>query len=225
MPWTEVTEPYAQPPRALGPLTAPGDAPVIDLEDRWGAIYEATMEGNVDLRACDTVEFRGSVFRGATLVGRPDIEIDATNCSFIDCDLSAIRFAKLTNSVATGCKVSGTDFGSGVLRDVLFERSILRMSVWRMAELDRVAFNECTLEEVDFYEAKLSHVSFEGSDIRVADFDKARFEHVDLRGVGELDVRSCRDFRGALMSADQVTALAFLFAEATGVSIERRSTD
>lgn len=221
MSWIEVTEPFSAPPRAVGPLTEPADDGVVDLEDRWGAILEAQLRGGVDLGPCEQVEIRGSVFRGVTFRAQPGVELDVTASTFVDCDLTALRFTKLTNTRLEGCKLSGVDFSSGVLRDVLMDRTLLKLSVLRMAELERVEFRDCTFDEVDAYEASLSHVAMPGSNLRAVELDRARFDAVDLRDAMELDLRSCRRFEGCLLGEDQLVGLVRLFANAAGVSIAR----
>ncbi|MEZ5247320.1 MAG: pentapeptide repeat-containing protein [Acidimicrobiales bacterium] len=221
MPWIDVTEPYADPPKAVGPLTEPVDADGVDLDDRWGSIVGSVLTGGVDLGSCAQVEVRGSVFRGVSFRADPEVEFDVTASTFVDCDLSALRFTKLTNTRFEGCKLSGVDVSAGLLRDVVFERTLLKLSVLRMAELERVEFRDATIDDVDAYEASLAHVSMPGSVLRAVDLDKARFQAVDLRDAVELDIRSCRRFDGCLLAPEQLPALVHLFAEAAGVSVVR----
>lgn len=225
MPWIDVDEPHASPPRSTGPLTAPGPDGVVDLEDRWGSVIEAELDGEIDLGACAQVEIRGSVLRGATVRGDGSVELDVTATTFVDCDLSAVRFTRLTNTRFEGCKLSGVDLGGGLVRDVVLERTTLRLSTLRMTELERVAFVDSTLDDVDAYEASLSHVTFPGTVLRDVDLDRSRFDRVDLRGANEIDIRSCRRFDGCLLSADQLVGLVHLFAEAAGVAVERPNDD
>lgn len=220
-----MNEPHATPPKSTGPLSDPGRDGVVDLEDRWGSVIEAELNDEVDLGACAQVEIRGSVLRGATIRGDGAVELDVTATTFVDCDLSAVRFTRLTNTRFEGCKLSGVDFGGGLVRDVALERTMLRLSTLRMTELHRVAVVDSTLDDVDAYEASWSHVAFPGTALRGVDLDKARFEAVDLRDAAEIDIRSCRRFDGCLLSADQLVGLVHLFAEAAGVTIERPNRD
>lgn len=221
MPWIDAAEPFADPPKAVGPLTEPVDADGVDLDDRWGSILGSALAGGVDLGSCAQVEIRGSVFRGVSFRSEPGVELDVTASTFVDCDLTAVRFTKLTNTRFEGCKLSGVDFSAGLLRDVLFERTLLKLSVVRMAQLERVEFRDATLDDVDAYEASLAQVSMPGTVLRAVDLDKARFQAVDLRGAVELDIRSCRRFDGCLLSPEQLVPLVNLFAEAAGVSVAR----
>lgn len=225
MPWIDVSEPHADPPRSAGPLSEPTGDGTVDLDDRWGSIIEAELRGGVDISACEQVEIRGSVFRGVSFRSQPGVELDVTASTFVDCDLTALQFTKLTNTRFEGCKLSGVDFSAGLLRDVVFDRALLKLSVMRMAELERVEFRDATLDDLDCYEAKLSHVAMPATTLRAVDLDKARFHAVDLRGALELDIRSCRRFDGCLLGADQLLPLVHLFAEAAGVSIERPTAD
>lgn len=221
MPWIDVAEPFAAPPKAVGPLSPPDGGGAVDLEDRWGSIIGAGLTGGVDLGACEQVEIRGSVFRGVSFRADPGAELDVSTSSFVDCDLSALRFTKLTNTSFEGCKLSGVDFSAGLARDVLFDRTLLKLSVVRMAELERVEFRDATLDDIDGYEVALADVAMPGSTLRSVDLDKARFRSVDLRGAVELDIRSCRHFDGCLLTQEQLLPLVHLFADAAGVSIER----
>ena len=225
MPWIDVAEPFAEPPRAVGPLSPPDGGRAVDLEDRWGSIVGADLTGGVDLSACEQVEIRGSVFRGASFRADPGVELDVSASSFVDCDLSALRFTKLTNTSVEGCKLSGVDLSAGLARDVLFDRTLLRLSVVRMAEFERVEFRDATLDDLDGYEVALTDVAVPGSSLRAVDLDKARFRSVDLRRAVELDIRSCRDFEGCLLTQEQLLPLVHLFADAAGVSIERPGQD
>lgn len=221
MPWVEVAEPFAAPPRAAGPLSAPAGDGVVDVEDRWGSILEAEMTGGVDLGHCEQVEVRGSVFRGVSFRAAPGIELDVTASSFVDCDLTALRFTKLTNTTFEGCKLSGVDCSAGVVRDVRFDRTLIKLSVLRMAEFERVEFRDSTLDDIDAYEVRLSDVAMPGTVLRAVDLDKAQFRAVDLRKVLELGIASCRRFEGCLLTQEQLLPLVHLFADAAGVSIER----
>jgi len=221
MPWVDVAEPFSAPPRATGPLSAPEGEGTLDLDDRWGSILEADLRGGVDISECEQVEIRGSVFHGVSFRAQPGVELDVTASTFIDCDLSAVQFTKLTNSRFEGCKLSGVDFSAGLLRDVLFDRALMKLSVLRMAELDRVEFRDSTLDDLDCYEIRLTDVSMPGTSLRAVELDKARFRAVDLREALELDIRSCRRFEGCLLTQDQLVSLVHLFADAAGVSIAR----
>jgi uncharacterized protein YjbI with pentapeptide repeats len=221
MSWIEVTEPFASPPRAVGPLAEPNADGVVDLEDRWGSILEASLRGGVDLGPCEQVEIRGSVFRWVTFRAQPGVELDVTASTFVDCDLTALRFTKLTNTRFEGCKLSGVDFSGGVWRDVLVDRTLVKFSVLRMAELQRVEFRDCTFDDVDAYETSFSNVSMPGTSLRAVELDKARFSAVDLRDAVELDLRSCHRFDGCLLGEEQLVGLVRLFASAAGVSIAR----
>lgn len=218
-------EHYADAPRSTGPLTAPGDDAAVDIEDRWGSIEDADLHGPIDVAACDRLEIRGSRLTGVTFTGGAHVEIEAVDCTFTDCDLSGLRFTKLLTSSFVGCKLSGVDLTSALLRDLCLERTVLRLTSIRMAEMERVAFVDSTLEEIDCYETRFAHVDFAGSALRDVELDKATFFRVDLRGAVELDLRKCRRFDGCLITDDQVLALAYVLAGATGISIDHSALE
>lgn len=221
MPWVEFDEPFSAPPRSVGPMVPPGDAVLVDADERWGTISGAELSGAIDVSQCERLELDGSIFRGASLVGARDAEIDVKACIFVDCDLSALKFSSLISARFEGCKLSGIDLGSGLLRDVEFDGTVMRMTTLRMAELERVSVRDCVLDDVDFYEASLTDVAFPGSELRAVELDKARFRNVDLREARVLDLRSGSRFEGCLLASSQIVPLAHLFAHASGVAIEK----
>ena len=219
MPWIDVEEPYARPPRGCGVLSPPDDA-VVDLDDRWGSIDGAALDGPVDVSACERVDISGSVLSGVTLVTGDEVELDVRNCELVDCDLSTLRFRTLAASRLVGCKLSGCDLGGATVRDVEFERCLLRLASFRMTELVRVCFETCMLDDVEMFDARLEHVSFPESTLQSVDIDRARFAHVDLRSATAVDLRSCSGLDGCLLAPEQVHELAFVLALASGASLE-----
>jgi uncharacterized protein YjbI with pentapeptide repeats len=221
MPWIDVDEPFSAPPRSTGPMVPPGDAVIVDVDERWGTISGAEVSGAIDVSRCERLELDGSILRGVSLIATPGLELDVRACLFVECDLSALKFSSMISARFEGCKLSGVDLGSGLVRDVEFDRTMMRMSTLRMTELERVSVRDCVLDDVDFYEASLSDVAFPGSELRAVELDKARFRNVDLREATELDVRSGRRFEGCLLTSSQIVPLAHLFAHASGVAIEK----
>lgn len=222
MPWIDVEEPFAKPPRGCGVLSPPGDDAVVDLDDRWGSIDGAALTGPIDVSSCERVEISGCVLTGATFVTGDEVELDVRNCEFVDCDLSTLRFRTLAASTLVGCKLSGCDLSGATVRDVELERCLLRLVSVRMTELVRVCFESCTLDDVEMFDAHLDHVTFPESVLRSVDIDRVRFTHVDLRSATELDLRSCSSLDGCLLAPEQVHELAFVLALASGASLEIR---
>ncbi len=222
MPWTAVDEPFTQPPRGCGVLAPPGDDAIVDLDDRWGSIDGAVLHGPVDVSSCERVEISGSTLTGLTFVAGDELELDVRNCELVDCDLSTLRFRTLSATRLVGCKLSGCDLGGATLRDVEFQRCLFRLASIRMAELVRVCFQGCTLDDVEMFDARLDHVTFPESALRSVDIDRTRFANVDLRSAAELDLRSCSGLQGCLLATEQVHELAFVLALASGASLELR---
>lgn len=224
MPWVEVAEPFAAPPRRLGPAAPPGDEAVIELDDA-GVIIDAVIRGPLDISSCSRLEIRGSVLRGVSFEGAADVEIDFAATHLANCDLQGIRVMRATDTHFDACRLSGCDLGGAVLNDVAFDDSVVRMTNLRLAELGRVRFDSCTLDEVDLHDATLSDVAFPATALRTVEVDRTRFATTDLRGATEIDLRSCRRFEGCLLSENQIVALAFVFAAAAGAAIERPDPD
>ncbi len=191
VPWIEVDEPFATPPRGAGVLAAPDGAGFVELADRWGSIEGARLHGTIDATACERLELRGSVLHGAAFATGDGLELDVRNCELVDCDLTTLRFRALTNTRLVGCKLSGCDLGSAQVRDV------------------------------EFYDTTLIDVSFPDSTLHAVDVDRSHFQRVDLREATEVDLRSCSRLEGCLLSPDQIVELAFVLALASGASIER----
>ncbi|MEZ5165448.1 MAG: pentapeptide repeat-containing protein [Acidimicrobiales bacterium] len=153
----------------------------VGLDDRWGEIVEADLTGALDVSACERLEIRGSVLRGVTVVGDGTLALDVARTSFVDCDLSAVKLATVTDSEFTGCKLSGIDGGSAVVRDVVWAECAMRVSAFRLAQFERVELRGCEIHDLDLAEATLVHVAVPGSRLREVRLDQARFDHVDLR--------------------------------------------
>ena len=214
-------EPFAAAPRAAGLLAAPDGDGTVDLDDQWGTIRAAALAGELDAGRCQRLEVEASELKAVSVVGGPELELDVRASELLDCDLAGVRLRAVMNTRLVGCKLSGADLTNAILRDVVFERCLLRMTSVRMAELERVAFGDCTLDEVDLYDTALAEVTFAGSVLTKVDADQARFHHVDLRGAKTLDFRSCSRLAGCLLSPEQVVEVAFTLARIAGASIER----
>jgi len=91
---------------------------------------------------------------------------------------------------------------------VTFTACKLDLANLRLAELENVVFDGCSLREVGLYGAKLCDVNFGGSDLDGADFSQATLERVDLRRSKLAGVRAVDSLAGAVIDAGQLIDLA-----------------
>lgn len=142
-----------------------------------------------------------------------------------DCDLSRLRLGSTRGSRLIGCKLTGTDFSAGAVRNTIFERCTMQYANFRMSTLERVVFRDCQLDESDLFEARLEDIDFDGCRLDKVNVDRVEFSRVDLRGVSSLGLTGITNLRGCLIGDSQVLQLAYTFALTANASIERPEPD
>ncbi len=90
----------------------------------------------------------------------------------------------------------------------------------RGAELVDVAFTDCTIEELDLVNARLLRVSLPGTRVEHLNVRHSELRDVDLRGARLSAIDGVMELRGAVISAEQLTLLAPLLADALGMTVE-----
>ncbi len=221
MPWIEVSEPHAKPPRRTGPRSATQPVDRVDLDDSWAEIVGISLEGEIiDVSSCSTLGIRSSRLDGVSFENADNVEIDAHEVEFRNCDLSRVRFRSLTASALTACKLTGTDFSGGVVRDTSWISCRFSLANLRMAGFERVSWEDCVIEETDLFDSSITDAAFDGTAIRDLSIDRTRLERVDFRAATELGLSNLTSLEGALFAPEQLPALSFTLATALGADVE-----
>lgn len=194
-------------------------------------------------------DYDGLEFAGVAL-GPP---ADGAGARFLDCalrdcgfDAAALAGARFTDCVLDGGRGVGADLSGAVLRDVevhgarlgglqlhgaVLERVLVRGGKidclnLRQARLTDVVFEDCVLVEADCAGAVMERVAFPGSTLRALELGQAELRDVDFRDVAEFDIAAGVDrLAGAVISPEQLVALAPQLAAALGVAVEHSAQD
>ena len=184
------------------------DAEISDRDCTAASLVRA------DLARCrfTGVRFAGASFEHARLV---DVE-------FVRCDLAGADFSE-ASGVRVRCDrlpVRGRRAPAGPAASVRVRR--LRGSTtanFRMARLEDVRFDACSLVTTDLTAAQLTRVVFSGSNCAATDFTNVRCEDVDLRGARLEGIRGVGSLRGATIGRDHLVPLALDLAIASGLLV------
>jgi len=218
----KVKEPFAKAPK-VGPARQQSPwAGELDPSRGFAEISNASLDGlEVDLYDVERLEIENCHLSATMLAhANDDLEISLAGSLVERSDLSRLRLTVVRQSRLVGLKLTGTDFSGAALRDVEFVDCMLHLTSFRMAELERVTFTNCTFEDVDAYSAGLRDVTFPQSRLNAFNLDQTRAERVDLREA-ELDgLKGLSRLEGFLIAEHQLPALAFQLADAVGLSIE-----
>ena len=223
MPWIEVDEPHAKPPKL--PRFTPGrlwDGPLA-VDRGWAEFEGVTVERDVEpeLSGCSELTIGASALTGQNLATDVPLSIECFNSAIVDCDLSRSTVRAIRGSRFEGCKFSGADLSQAALTDVVFERCSFRYTNLRMAKLKRVQFNECHFDDVDGFEMEAVDVNFDGSQLDKLNIDRITATRVDFRGATELVRSGVSRREGCLVAEEQLPALAYGLALAANLDIER----
>ena len=221
MPWVDVADELAKPPRLPKLRSSPSStAEEVEVIDGWGEIDAIELVGQViDLTDAATVEITDSSLIRCRLVVHPEAQLRVRRSVFDSCDLSQLRFDSVIQSRITACKLTGTEF-EGKLADVELAHCALSMTRFPGAQLSRVLMGDCSLAEAEFFETSLIDVAFDDSVLEAVNMDRARFERVDLRRAAQMELLNCRDFSGCVITSIQAQAMALQLAHNLGLGIE-----
>lgn len=192
----------------------------IELIDGWVELRDVTLDGRVlAFPDVEVVELSGVTMRSCRLILPSDVVVRVRNSSLINCDISQVHFKTVTSSRFDGCKMTGTSF-LGEMSDLEFRNCRLQLSSLAMTSIDRVAFTECELADVDLLESRLSDVTFEGSQLTGVSGHRANFERVDLRGANPIEVVNVTSLAGCMVGTSQIYEMAPLLAAMVGLQVE-----
>lgn len=195
--------------------------PTLSLDRGWAELSGVAAEGQgFDLTGCTELELSNSSFTDVEFGEASEAELTVADCRFEKCDLSGIRFASIRRSTFVGCKFLGTDFSSGKLGDVTFDQCTLRFANMRMARLARVAFTECSIDDLDMFDAVVEDLDFTKSRITKLGVDRLKAERVDLRYATELAFAQIIRLDGFLVAEAQLPQLMHGLAQATGLTVD-----
>ena len=225
VPFVEAPDPYVRPPRIRPPKPTEDWAGSVDADGDYGSLRDVRVDsGSLYLDGVVDLDLGGCHLIGTSFADEPGVAVEADHCTFTDVDFSRVRLTILNNVRFEGCKFAGTEIAGATVRDTEFHNCSFRYANLRMSTFERVEFHDSTFDEVDFYESEFDHVSFRDSALRQAVIDKCRFQFVDMRYATELDFTTVTNMAGLLITEDQVISLAYHFALASGVSIDRQLT-
>lgn len=219
MPWIDVAEPHARPPKLPLDREVTAEASLV-AEGGWAEVTGGRIApGGLDAIA-NAAEL--SITDGHVVGGRlpAAAEVELRQSLLIDVDLSQMRLRSVRGTRLTGCKLVGSDLSGTSVVDTVFANSSLSLTNLRMATLERVAFVDCALSEVDCYELTATDVTFDGCTLDGVNLDGLRATRVDLRGATELSLAAATSLGGCLVAEHQLPALAFSLALALGLDIE-----
>ena len=117
----------------------------------------------------------------------------------------------------TGCNLSGTN-----LRNVLFYRCKLDLSLFHDSQITGCRFQECDLREADFQNTTLKRVIFRDCDLRNTRYPSTSLSGIDLRGSQLAGMHAdTNELQGALVDPFQVADIASML----GLVVERLPTE
>lgn len=222
MPWVTVEEPFAKPPRVAKAAQRPEFSGQLSTDRGWADLEDVSVSPSSDLALDDVEELaiKDSSLSGVVLSSdRLTVEVHRSHLQ--DCDLSGLSIRSVRGSRFVSSKLIGTDFSGGTVADVVFERCVLRYANLRMAKLSRVAFIDCTLDDVDCYELEASDITFPGTELTAVSLDSLKADNLDLREATQIELTKITGLEGCLVAEHQLIGLAHSLAMAAGVQVER----
>lgn len=149
----------------------------------------------------------GAMFTASVLQGVDVLRLAATGSGWRQVDVrdSRIGSAELHDSTVRAVHFLGCRIGYLNLRDT---------------QLTDVAFTDCVIDDLDLMRATATRVALPGTRIGRLEVTGAKLVDVDLRGARLADVTGLEGLRGAIISVDQLVALAPVLADRLGIVVE-----
>ena len=158
-------------------------------------------------------------FSNGRWTGLELIELLCRNCNAANVDWSGARMTdtEFHRTRLTGCNLSGTN-----LRNVLFYRCKIDLSLFHDAQLTACRFQGCDLREADFQNASLKRVTFRDCDLRNARYPRTLLSEIDLRGSQLAGMYAdANALQGTFVDPFQVADIASML----GLVVKRLPTD
>ena len=176
------------------------------------------------LEGCEEGTWTDVVVRGVRLAGAATDGIDDArfvDCRFEGCDLSGVRFTRLSmrRVELSDCRMTGVDLGAAALHDVRFTACKLDDANLRMVQGERVTFDDTVLGGTEFalasfVDAVFSSCKLAGVDLRRAVLTGSTFPECDLT-----DVLGVDGLRGTRLTMLQALQLAPRLAAELGIVV------
>lgn len=217
------TSAFAATPRPKAPKAGTRLTTAELVVDRgWAELANVEAEGlQFEVGHCSELELSSSTFRDVEFLDAKSTELDVADCVFQDCDLSGVRLKSVRRSTFTGCKFLGANFSTGRLADVVFDDCTLRFTNMRMADLSRVAFTNCSIDDLDLFDATIADIDFSKSRVSKLGVDRISASRVDLRFASELEFAQIIRLDGFLITDAQLPQLMHALAAAVGLGLSQ----
>jgi uncharacterized protein YjbI with pentapeptide repeats len=211
-------------PRLRPGLGEAGGPEALRDEDEF--VDLSCEEWNLAGQEAADVSFAGCRMKQLGLAGSTVLRLRLVDCRLETCDLSAADLDDLTalRVEVSDSRLSGTLSPAAKLTDVRFSHCKLDQANLRFAQLTRVVFEDCVLVEADFHGADLTGTELINCDLSGAEFSKATMTGARLSGSKLATVRGAGALRGAYVSRQQITELAWPLASAVGLVVDDEAT-
>lgn len=200
----------------------PGTLGDNDLEN--GGVYESLAFTDLDLsgREAAGAEIEACRYSNVSLSQSRLRRGLIRDVSFDRCDLANLRAldCSFTRVAITASRMTGLSWLDDDLRDVTIDGCRIDLSSFRASKFDDVLFTGCRMEQADFADADLRGARFEGCDLTGAQFSGARMTGTRFAGCELTGISGVTSMRGAIITSAGAVAVAFILANALGITIE-----
>lgn len=147
---------------------------------------------------------------------------DTFNSVFKACDFTASTFSNSSWHVieCNNIRCSGTQITNSTLKNTSFKNVKLELVNFRFSRFDCVLFEDCVLDDVDFYNATLKNVEFINCAINNITFSGAKMKNVDISRSTIDTIKGIGSLKGVTISYDQLLQLAPYFAAEAGIKVK-----
>lgn len=167
----------------------------------------------INLQTDDLIEFTNVHFKDVKFNGSRFQRIFFKNCIFDNCDLSDSHFyeANLQNVSFNKCRLIGIVLTDARIQHVHFNQSNLQLASFGYSYQRYVIYDECILEESDFYENDLKDIDFTNSQLTGINLSQTSLNKIDLSNTffTHLTV-GLTDLKGCIVNENQAVSLAGL---------------
>ena len=203
---------------------AAGDPALAGDELDWADLAVADVELPAEL---EVLSIRACHLRGVRFTACRVDRLDVADSVLEACELSGALLSRavLERVELRRCRMSGVDLSRATLQDVLLDGCRLDEANLRAAVLGNVDADDCELRGADLYGAKVERSNLVRCNLTGADFSKCQLQRVLLHGSNLVDVQGGAALAGAIISRDQVVALAPSLTSALGIVVDDDFTD